>query len=42
MRIDTTYSAKKKKKKDKMPHQNCTIDEQCEALYEQWQNTIAA
>ena len=31
-----------KKKKDKVAHQNCTVDEQWKTLYEQWQNTIAA
>ena len=26
----------------KMAHQNCTVDEQCNTLCEQWPNTVAA
>ena len=37
-----TVQNKKKKKKDNVAHQNCTIDEQWKMLYEQWQNTVAA
>ena len=30
------------RKKKERPHQNWTVDEQWEALYDQWQNTVAA
>ena len=31
-----------KLKKDKVAHQNCTVDKQWKTWYEQWQNTVAA
>ena len=31
-----------KKEKKKVAHQNCTVDEQCYTLCEQWLNIVAA
>ena len=40
--VTTVQNLKKKKKEDKVPHQNGTVDEQWKTLYEQCENTIGA